>query len=184
MATRTSNTKTASTSNRRTGRPTNAERNARVQSQQSLLIDVAVAAASAALKAAMGIADGGVTSIGIPQASQSQTATNATASTGQSASKTTTRKAKQAPGRRVDENSKMSQTKEFYDQNLKAANPLARADFVRAAAAKFAYSKETANTYVSNIEKAGGYKMVRRGGTAARGGRSRGNASTAVAKTA
>lgn len=176
----TKSTKTAAKTASRRGRPTNAERAQRVQSQQSNLIDVAVAAASAAVKTALGIdvADG-VTSIGVPQGSQSQ---NASQSTG-SVAKTAGRR-KQTPGRRVDENSAMSKTRAFYDQNLKSANPMNRADFVRAAADKFGYSRQTANTYVSNIEKDGGYKLVRRGGTGAARGRSRGNGNKSASASA
>lgn len=193
MATRTSKT-ASNTPARRVGRPTNAERQQNVASQQSQLIDMAVAAASAAIKSVMGI-DGGVQTIGVPQGTQSQSASTGTASTPQTggnqtggnqnaigtaststATKSGGSRVRQAPGRRVDAESKMSLTKVFYDENLNAPTPLNRADFVRAAAEKFGYSVQTANTYVSNIEKVGGYKLERRGGnTAARGGRSRGN---------
>ena len=149
-----------------------------------------MAAASAAAKAALGIIDGGVTSIGIPQGSQSQTAGqqqgNQSQSAGQQgpASKSIPNRARKAPGRRVEEDSRMSQTRRFYDENLKASNPLVRADFVREAAKRFGYTKETANTYVSNIEKQGGYKLERRGGAGAARGRSRGTAKKASNQSA
>lgn len=182
MATR--NSKAASPTNaRRAGRPTNAERNARVQSQQVLLIDTAMAAASAAVKATLGIIDGGVSTIGIPQGSQFDTASTSTSTSAQpAATKTATRRQKQAPGRRVDEDSAMSKTRRFYDENLNSQNPLIRADFVREAAKRFGYTPQTANTYVSNIEKASGYKLVRRGGAGAARGRSRGNGNGDTAK--
>lgn len=171
MATKNSNT-TKSTGNR-VGRPTNASKRAAIQSQQSLLIDTAMAAASAAAKAALGIVvDGGVTTISPPQASQSNTNT---ASKPQASTST----AKKSPGRKVQADSALSLTRQFYADNLKASTPLSRAEFVKAATAKFGYAKETANTYVSNIEREGGYKLVRRGtNTAARGGRARSTKAT------
>ena len=168
MATKNSNT-TKSTGNR-VGRPTNASKRAAIQSQQSLLIDTAMAAASAAAKAALGIVDDGVTTISQPQASQSNTGNTSTASKSQASTST----AKKSPGRKVQADSALSLTRQFYADNLKASTPLSRAEFVKAATAKFGYAKETANTYVSNIEKEGGYKLVRRGSnTSARGGRAR-----------
>ena len=172
MATKNSNT-TKSTGNR-VGRPTNASKRAAIQSQQSLLIDTAMAAASAAAaaaaKAALGIVDGGVTTISQPQASQSNTGNTSTASKLQASTST----GKKSPGRKVQADSALSLTRQFYADNLKASTPLSRAEFVKAATAKFGYAKETANTYVSNIEREGGYKLVRRGtNTAARGGRAR-----------
>lgn len=184
MATRTSKTAAKSTG-RRTGRPTNAERQARVQSQAGQFINIVAAAYAEGMKTALGI-EGGVQTlanmpqgigtpagIGIAQGSQSVSA--ATTST---TSKAVT--GRKAPGRKVEADSKMSLTREFYDANLKAANPLNRADFVRTAAAKFGYSKETANTYVSNIEKEGGYKLERRGGTGAARGRTRATKATST----
>ena len=169
MATKNSNT-TKSTGNR-VGRPTNASKRAAIQSQQSLHIDTAMAAASAAAaKAALGIVDGGVTTISQPQASQSNTGNTSTASKLQASTST----GKKSPGRKVQADSALSLTRQFYADNLKASTPLSRAEFVKAATAKFGYAKETANTYVSNIEKEGGYKLVRRGSnTSARGGRAR-----------
>lgn len=172
-ATKKSATKTAG----RRGRPTNAERASRLQSQQVLLIDAAVAAASAAVKTALGIGEeGGVTTIGVPQGNQSQSASTSTTSVSN-----TSGRRKQTPGRRVDPNSAMSKTRAFYDQNLKSANPLNRADFVRAAADKFGYSRQTANTYVSNIEKEGGFKLARRGGSGRGRARSSGKTASSAA---
>lgn len=170
MATRT--TKTASkTTSRRRGRPTNAERDQRVQSQQTLLIDVAMAAASAAVKTAMGIAEGGVTTIGVPQGSQGQSAGSATGSVStsqapQSNASTSTastgqRRQRQAPGRRVDPNSKMSQARDFYAANMN----MERSDMVNTLTEKLDISKQVANTYVSNIDREHGYKLPRRRGS-------------------
>lgn len=175
MATKTSKTsKTTKSTGNRVGRPTNASKRAAIQSQQSLLIDTAMAAASAAAKAALGIVvDGGVTTIAQPQASQSNSTGTSTPAKAQSQPRTATT-AKKSPGRKVQADSALSLTRQFYADNLKASTPLTRAEFVKAATAKFGYAKETANTYVSNIERDGGYKLVRRGSnTAARGGRAR-----------
>jgi hypothetical protein len=192
MATRNSKTaaKAASkTTGRRSGRPTNIERAAKVQSQAMHFINLAAASYAAGMTAALGI-EGGVQTLGnlpssIAQSAQSASAGSATASTSQSSASTSGRsRTKQAPGRRVDEGSAMSQTRRFYDENLKAANPLARAEFVREAAKRFGYTPQTANTYVSNIERDGGYKLVRRGGTGAARGRSRSNGSASAKKSA
>ena len=194
MATRNSS-KTANNANkptgRRTGRPTNIERQARVQSQALQFINLAAASYAAGMTAALGI-DGGVQTLGnLPhglatgsgiaasQGSQSQNAGQSqNASQSATSARVSTLKSKKAPGRKVEADSKMSLTRDFYAENLNAASPLNRADFVRKAATKFGYTKETANTYVSNIEKEGGYKLVRRGGAGAARGRSR-NASNA-----
>lgn len=160
----TKNSKTTKSTGNRVGRPTNASKIAAQHSQQSQLIDIAVAAASSAVKSALGIIDGGVTTIAQPAAGNT---TNAPA-------RGTTATAKKSPGRKVQADSALSMTRQFYADNLKAANPMTRSEFVKAATAKFGYTKETGNTYVSNIEKEGGYKLVRRGGnTSARGGRAR-----------
>lgn len=171
-------TRTTRSTGRRTGRPSNAEIAQRAQSQTAHLIDVAMAAASAAVRTAMGVeagVSGTVTTVGVPQGSQSQGSQSQTASTGSTTSQAQSqgRATRKAPGRSVDPTSKASQTRDFYAENLKSANPLTRAEFVKAAAKKFGYSQQTANTYVSNIEKVGGNKLVRRGSGAARG-RSRG----------
>lgn len=146
------------------------------QSQAAHLIDIGIAAASAAIKAAFGIDAGaaGVTTIGAAQPSQSQSATTATGSQAQTTSR---RSARKAPGRRTDPNSNMSKTREFYAENLKlpADQRLDRAAFVKAAAKKFGCSVQTANTYVSNLEReTGQYKLVRRGTGSGARGRSRG----------
>lgn len=177
MATRNSNTAQKS-SGRRPGRPSNASKVAAVQSKQSQLIDVAIAAASAAVKAVYGIVDGGVQSIATPQGSQSQSAstsgstsqsvkTGGSQSQGNQSATTAHPPAKKAPGRKTDGTSNMSLTRAFYAENLKADKPLNRAAFVTAASERFKYKKAIANTYVSNIEKEGGYKLERRGGNAA-----------------
>ncbi len=192
MATRNSKTASATKSTgRRTGRPTNAERQALLQSKANQFITIAAAAYAEGMKAALGI-EGGVqtlaslpqgigqsSGIGISQGSQSQSAASQSTS-----AKVTTLKTKKAPGRKVEADSKMSLTRDFYAENLKASSPLNRADFVRKAAEKFQYSKETANTYVSNIEKEGGYKLDRRGGTGAARDRSRSNGRSTSASAA
>lgn len=171
MATRNSNTNAQKSTGRRPGRPSNASKVAAVQSQQSMLIDVAIAAASAAVKSAFGIAEGGVTTIGTgiaqPQGSQSTSAGSQSGTQSGSqpqgrSTRSTSSGAKKAPGRKVQADSNMSKTRAFYDENLKAATPLNRAEFVREVASRFACSPATANTYVSNIEKEGGYKLVSR----------------------
>ena len=150
MATAKKTNRKTATATRRAGRPTNAERTQRIQSQQSQLIDTAMAAASAAAKAALGIVDGGVTSI------------NQNANGASSGTPAKTAKQRQAPGRRTDPNSKMSLTRDFYDANLKAATPLSRSELVKAAAKKFGYSQQTGNTYISKIDNEAGRKLSRR----------------------
>lgn len=173
MATRKSNTAQKSTTGRRPGRPSNASKAAAVQSQQTMLIDVAIAAASSAVKAAFGLADGGVQTVGVAQPSTSNASASpaqpSTSGNTKRSSATVTSIGKKSPGRKVQADSKATLTREFYDANLKSPNPLNRAEFVAAATEKFGYSKQTANTYVSNIESKHGYKLVSRSDPSKRG---------------
>lgn len=142
MATKTAKNKTAT---RKTGgRPTNASRNAKIQSQTALIVDTAIAAASAAVKSALGIDIGNVTAI-------------AATGTGQSADQSSTTQSKRSakrPGRSVDPTSKMSLTREFFNSNK---SKMDRAAMVKAAASKFGYSPQTANTYIANISREQGF---------------------------
>lgn len=167
-ASNTRNTRSNASTGRRSGRPSNASKLAAVHSQQSLMIDQAMAVASAAAKAALGIIEGGVTTIGIPQSSQSQSASGSTGSTGQSQTRSTARK---SPGRKVQSDSAMTLTREYFAKNK---NSMPRAELVRTAAEKFGYSKETGNTYISKIAKEEGFSFpTSRGGQGAARGRSR-----------
>lgn len=171
----TRNTRNTATSGRR-GRPSNADRNAAQASQTAHLIDLGIAAASAAIKATLGLdaSAGTVSTVGIPQGSQSQSAGTSTGSQSQT---TSTSRGRKSPGRRIDPKSNMSLTREFYAEQAKLPSDqrMSRADFVRAAAKKFGCSTQTANTYVSNIERESGKKLLARRGTGAARGRSRGN---------
>jgi hypothetical protein len=172
---------TRKSTGRRTGRPTNAERAARVQSETVNLIKVAAASYATGMANALGIDPSAVQTIGtVAQTGQAQPVTGTTsaqpAQTQPSGQRRTT--ARKAPGRKVNPDSKMSLTRQFYAENLKlpADQRLDRAAFVKAAAKKFKYTPQTANTYISNIERVEGRKLARRGtGAGAARGRSRGS---------
>lgn len=180
------NTTTRKTAGRRTGRPTNAERALRRQSETVKLINVASASYAAGMAAALNVDPSAVQTIAsVAQTGQSATASTSTSSQGQSQS-AGRKTARKAPGRKVNPESKMSLTRKFYDDNmaLPEAQRLDRAALVKAAAKKFKYTPQTANTYISNIERIGGQKLVRRGtGAGAARGRSRGNNSNGSQKT-
>lgn len=184
------NTRNTRTAGRRTGRPTNAERALRQQSETAKLINVAAASYAAGMANALGVDPSAVQTIAsVAQTGQSQSASTATTSQGQSQQTTSRRSgttARKAPGRKVNPESKMSLTRKFYDDNLALPEDqrLDRASLVKAAAKKFKYTPQTANTYISNIEREGGQKLVRRGtGAGAARGRSRGNSNGNGQKT-
>lgn len=138
---------------KRRGRPSNASKAAAAASQTVNLIDIAIAAASSAVKTALGVDSSTgtvstVTSIAQPSASAA---------------------AKKSPGRKRNPDSALSLTRKLYAENM--AKPeskrMTRAEFVKAAAAKFGYSIQTANTYVSGIEKNAPVKLVSRAKKAA-----------------
>lgn len=167
----TRNTKPASRGGRKTNAQRNAERLEAAQSQAMHLVEVATAAYASGMKTALGLdtgVAGTVTTIG---AATGQSATQSQGS--QSAPAQTTSRKRQAPGRRQDPESKMSLTRDFYAENLKAANPLTRAELVKAAAKKFGYTPQTGNTYISKIDNENGRKLARR--RTSSNGRSRGN---------
>ena len=143
-------TATAATAKRR-GRPTNAAKAAAAASQTNTLIDIAVAAASAAVKTALGTGgiDGieGVTTVATVQPSSGSNVV-----------------AKKAPGRKRNPESNMSRTRALYAANMnkEAGKRMTRAEFVKAAAAKLGYSVQTANTYVSTIERGADEKLESR----------------------
>ena len=158
------------TAGRRTGRPTNAARKANLESKASQFITITAAAFANGMKIALGI-DGGVQTLAGMPSGIGQAAGIGIAQGSQSVNAVATPKTKKAPGRKVQADSKLTKTREFYAQNLAETNPLNRADFVRKAAEMFGYSQQTANTYVSKIEEQQGYKLVRRGGASASRGR-------------
>lgn len=144
-----SNTATATaTTAKRRGRPSNAAKAAAAASRTNTLIDMAVAAASAAVKTALGV-EGieGVTTVATVQPSANSNVV-----------------AKKSPGRKRNPESNMSQTRALYAANMnkEASKRLTRAEFVKAAAAKLGYSVQTANTYVSTIERGADVKLESR----------------------
>lgn len=170
-----SNSKSATKSTGRRGRPTNAERAVRAQSAAEGLVNVAAAAYSAGLRQGLGLPsdDSGstVTTIASIAGTQQTSQASQPATQTQSAPKAKAApKAARAPratgsssGRPVNPESKMTLTRNLYHENLQASNPLNRADLVKAAAKKFGYSAATGNTYISNIDKENGRQLVRRG---------------------
>lgn len=153
MAKATRNTKSATTG-RKVGRPTKAEQTARIQSQQTMLIDVAVAAASAAVKSALGIDTGTVAAIGsVAQTAGTQASPSPQA---KAPASSTSRATGKRPGRSVDPNSKMSQTRVFFNANK---TKMERSALVKAAAEKFGYTPQTANTYIVNIAREEGFRF-------------------------
>jgi hypothetical protein len=161
--------------NRRIGRPTNAERATRAQSAAEGLVNVASAAFSAGLRQGLGLPsdDTGATVTTIASITGSAIPATAKVSTAPAPAKASKparvrRASGSVSGRPVDPESKMSKTRTLYLENLKASTPLNRAELVAAAAKKFDYSPATGNTYISNIDKENGRQLVRRGSSAAK----------------
>lgn len=135
----------------RVGRPSNAVMAQRLAADQSRLIEVVAAAASAAASGAVQafLGEGTVSTIGAAQAAQSQSAGSATSSAAQTAPASTTRR-RQSPGRRRDPNSKRSQAFAMYaDQQGK----MPRADIVNKMVADLGIQKNVANTYYHEAER-------------------------------
>jgi hypothetical protein len=131
------------------GRPSNATIAARANTKRNSFINIVASAASEAAATAVrdALSDpSAVTTLGIPQGSQSSTPSSAP-------------RARLTPGRRVDPNSKMSLARAFYEKHV---NSMERSVMVEALHKKLDISKQVANTYVSNIDKQAGGKLSRR----------------------
>lgn len=152
---------------RRPGRPSNASIAADNDARQRFFIQTVAAAASAAASGAVqaALADSGmVTTLGVPQGSQSGQSGNATASTGQSASTPRTRSngsttaAKRPPGRRPDPNSNLSKARVIYADTI---GKLDRKDIVAKMVTDLTIGKDVANTYYHTIHRDNGGKSSR-----------------------
>ena len=128
---------------RKRGRPSNASIAA--NSQATRLTKIAVAAASAAIAAALQPAL-------VANATAAQAAGNVT-SIGK---KKTTANGKTV-GRPVKSTSAMSIARDFYTANV---SKMERADMVEKLHTLANITKQSANTYISQIDKANGYKLV------------------------
>lgn len=122
------------------GRPSNATLAAR--SQASKLTKIAVAAASAAISSALADGLAGITGSVTPITSAKPKARTATG---------------KPVGRPVKATSSMSKARAFYDANYQS---MERSDMVDKLHKSLNITKQSANTYVSLIDKENGYKLV------------------------
>lgn len=149
------------TQTRRRGRPSKVELAQREQAAAGRLIEVVAAAASAAAQGAVQAAlsgSMGVSTVGIPQGSQSQTAGSATASKTQAP----TQKTGGRPGRPPNPDSARSKARALFNE---LSGKMARADIINRMVEQIGIKKNVANTYFHDFDKEanGGKSTGRRG---------------------